>query len=39
LLFHLILKEEVDMIKDANSDNRLPHHWAAFVAIGGHANF
>ncbi|MEN3335449.1 MAG: hypothetical protein V7641_4814 [Blastocatellia bacterium] len=30
---------QIDMLRDANSDNRLPYHWAAFVAIGGYANF
>ena len=30
---------QIDMLRDANSDNRLPYHWASFVAIGGYANF
>jgi len=30
---------QLEMLKDAKSDNRLPYHWAAFVAIGGYANF
>jgi CHAT domain-containing protein len=30
---------QVEMIEDAESDNRLPYTWASFVAIGGYASF
>jgi CHAT domain-containing protein len=30
---------QLEMLGSADPSHRLPYHWAAFVAIGGHANF
>ena len=30
---------QLEMLSGANSENRLPYHWAAFVTIGGYAHF
>ena len=30
---------QIKMLRDSNSDKRVPYHWASFVAIGGYAPF
>ena len=30
---------QLDLLKDTTGENHLPYHWAAFVTIGGYADF